>query len=161
MAKSFTHELRYDGATIEQVWTMLGDPAFREEVCQFQGVARQDITITPGGTGMYVKVDQVQISRGLPSFATKFIGDEINIVQEENWSSPVAADLTVTIPDKPGEMTGTVALVEENGGVTETVSVTAKVSIPLVGGKIEGLILDMLQKALRAENKVGRDWLAR
>ena len=34
----------------------------------------------------------------------------------------------------------------------ETVDLTIKVSIPLVGGKIEGLIADLLLKALKAEN---------
>ena len=33
-------------------------------------------------------------------------------------------------------------------------------NIPLVGGKIEGLIADLLSKALRAEHQVGVDWLA-
>ena len=36
-----------------------------------------------------------------------------------------------------------------------------KVGIPLVGGKIESLIADLLPKALKAENNVGRDYLAR
>lgn len=160
MAKSFSHELRYDGATIDQVAAMLADPAFREQVCDYQGVTRHDIVITPSGSGKTVKVDQVQAARGIPSFATKFVGDEINIVQEEQWSSPSEADLTVTIPGKPGDMRGTVRLVEVDGGVTETVAVTVKVGIPLVGGKIEGLIADLLIKALKAENKVGRDYLA-
>ena len=31
-----------------------------------------------------------------------------------------------------------------------------RVGIPLVGGKIEDLIADLLRKALRAENRVGR-----
>ena len=35
----------------------------------------------------------------------------------------------------------------------------AKVNIPLVGGKIEGLITDLISKALREEKKVGRAWL--
>ena len=33
------------------------------------------------------------------------------------------------------------------------------VGIPLVGGKIEGLIADLLSKALRAEHRVGVGWL--
>ena len=33
--------------------------------------------------------------------------------------------------------------------------------IPLVGGKIEGLVADMLHKALEAEHEVGRDYLSR
>ena len=35
------------------------------------------------------------------------------------------------------------------------------VNIPLVGGKIEKLIGDMLRKALRKEEKVARDYLSR
>jgi hypothetical protein len=35
-----------------------------------------------------------------------------------------------------------------------------KVNIPLVGGKIEGFISDMLLRALKAENKVGVRWLS-
>jgi hypothetical protein len=34
------------------------------------------------------------------------------------------------------------------------------VSIPLVGGKLEGLIGDLLAAALRTEERVGRRWLA-
>jgi hypothetical protein len=36
-----------------------------------------------------------------------------------------------------------------------------KVNLPLVGGKIESLIADLLRKALRAENRVGQGYLAR
>jgi hypothetical protein len=66
----------------------------------------------------------------------------------------------VLIPGKPGQMNGTVTLREENGTTTETVDMEVRVSIPLVGGKIESLIADLLRKALRAENAVGRQYLA-
>jgi hypothetical protein len=82
-------------------------------------------------------------------------------VQQESWTSATDADITVTIPGKPGEMTGTATLVESGGVTTETVDLTIKVSIPLVGGKIEGLISDLLLKALKVENRVGRDYLSR
>ncbi|MGO4255878.1 DUF2505 domain-containing protein [Marmoricola sp. RAF53] len=161
MGKRIKHELRYDGATLEQVHAMLADPAFREEVCEYQRYPRRTVTIVPAGAGMTVKVDQHRPADHVPSFARKLVGDEINILQEEEWSSPVAGRLTVTIPGKPGEMKGTIALVADATGVTETVDVEAKVSIPLIGGKLEGFIGDMLLKALKAENKVGTAWLDR
>jgi len=40
------------------------------------------------------------------------------------------------------------------------VNLSVKVNIPLVGGKVEGLIADLLRKALRAEHAVGVEWLA-
>ena len=58
-------------------------------------------------------------------------------------------------------MVGTIRLSESGGTTTETVDLDIKVGIPLVGGKIEGLVADMLLKALRTEQKVGRDYLSR
>lgn len=160
MAKKVRYELRYDGATPGQVYEMLADHAFRERVCEYQRYPRREITIVPQGTGMTVKVDQHRPATEVPSFARKLVGQELNIVQQETWSDPTAAELHVSIPGKPGDMRGTVELHGDDHGTTEVVAVEVTASIPLIGGKIEGLIGDMLGKALRAENKVGRDWLA-
>jgi hypothetical protein len=160
MSKRLKHDLTYD-APMSEVAEMLADTSFREEVCDFQGVKHAMVSIDSDDNGMEVTIDQVQAAQGIPSFARKFVGDEINIVQQESWSSPTEGDITVTIPGKPGEMKGTARLVESDGVTTETVDLTVKVNIPLVGGKIEGLIADLLLKALKAENKVGRDYLSR
>jgi uncharacterized protein DUF2505 len=160
MAKRINYDMRYDGATPEQVHAMLADPAFREAVCEYTGFPRREVTITPDGAGMQVKIDQHRPASEVPGFARKFVGDEINIVQDEIWTSATNASLAVTIPGKPGHMNGTIELVGDSTGTTEVVAVDVKVSIPLVGGKIADFIGDMLTKALRAENKVGRDWLA-
>jgi hypothetical protein len=160
MSKRLVHELVYD-APVDRVTAMLADPAFREEVCVYQGVLRQTITVEPVGEGVHVTIDQWQRTAGMPSFAKKIVGDETNIVQREIWTTPVLGDITVEIPGKPGDMTGTARLEEKGGRTVETVDLTIKVGIPLVGGKIEGLIADLLLKALQAENKVGRDYLSR
>lgn len=161
MSKKVRYELRYDGASPEQVYAMLSERDFRDAVCEFQRFPRRDVTITTTSAGMDVRVDQHRPATEVPSFARKFVGDEINIVQTESWSSTTSASLHVTIPGKPGDMLGTVTLNSVDGGTTEVVEVEVKASIPLVGGKIEGVIADMLGKALRAENKVGRDWLSK
>ena len=160
MSKRIQHELTYD-APVADVAAMLRDPAFREEVCDYQRVISKKVTVTPEGEGMEVVIDMVQPARGIPSFAQKFVGDTINIVQTESWSSATQGDITVTIPGKPGDMKGTARLTESGSGTVETVDLTVKVAIPLVGGKLEGLIAGLLEKALVAENTVGREWLSR
>jgi hypothetical protein len=160
MAKNLTHELTYD-APADAVAAMLADPAFREEVCEYQGVLRHSVSIERSGDGMEVLIDQVQAAHGIPSFASKFVGDEINIVQRETWASMDQSRIKVTIPGKPGEMAGSGRLDDSGGSTIQVVSLDIKVGIPLVGGKIEGLISDLLLKALKAENKVGRDYLSR
>jgi hypothetical protein len=160
MTRTLVHDLTYD-APADAVTAMLADRAFREEVCDFQGALRKTVFIEPVGEGMHVTIDQWQATSGVPSFAKRIVGDETNIVQREIWSTPLLGDISVSIPGKPGDMTGSVRIAEANGVTTETVSLTVKVGIPLVGGKLEELIAGLLLKALKAENKVGRDYLSR
>ena len=159
MSKRVQHDLTYD-APAGEVLAMLQDAAFRERVCDATGVLRHTVTVTPKGNATEVLIDQVQAAAGLPGFAKKLVGDEINIVQKETWTDDTHADVEVTIPGKPGHMTGTIDLTESGGRTTERVDLEIKVNIPLVGGKIEGLIADMLLKALKTENTVGRDYLS-
>ena len=160
MAKRITHVMTYD-ATLAEVAAMLADADFRREVCERQHVLRSQVDVEPDGDGKRVRIEQFQAADGIPSFARKFVGDEIHIVQTESWGSADRADVTVSIPGKPGDMSGSAVLEESAGRTTETVDLTVKVGIPLVGGKIEGLIADLLLKALRTEEKVGHEWLAR
>jgi len=160
MATKLSYDLTYD-APLTDVGEMLMDPAFREEVCDAQGVLRHTVTVAQEGGGMKVVVDQVQSAEGIPGFARKFVGDEINLIQTEQWSDIETGDVEVVIPGKPGHMRGTIRLRESGGTTTETVDMEIKVGIPLVGGKIESLIADLLRKALKSENAVGRSYLAR
>jgi len=159
--KKVSEELRYDGATLDEVHEMLATTAFREEVCDSQGVTRHTVQIKRDGRGMTVEIDQIQAAQGLPGFARKVVGDEINIVQTEDWTTPAKGNIHLSIPGKPGEMSGTALLTEDPDGTTETVNLSVKVNVPVVGGKIEGLIAGLLSKALRAEHKVGVKWLQR
>ncbi len=158
--KKVQQVLRYDGATIAQVREMLDTAAFREAVCDFQQVLRKEVSITVDGGTTSVRIDQYQGTERVPSFAKKLVGHEIHILQTEEWHAADRADVHLEIPGKPGRMHGTAVLAETDGGVTETVDLTIEVNIPLIGGKIEGFIGELLGKALRAEQKVGRDWLA-
>lgn len=160
MSTGFRYDLTYD-APVDAVTAMLADRAFREEVCDFIGVTRKSVVIEPVGDGLHVTIDQWQPTGRVPSFAKKFVGEEVNIVQREIWTTPLLGDIAVTIPGKPGDMNGTARISEAQGVTTESIEMTVKVGIPLIGGKIESYIASMLGKALKAENIVGREYLAR
>jgi hypothetical protein len=158
VATTLTYDLTYDAPMIA-VGEMLMDAAFREQVCDAQLALRKSVSVGQDGGGMKVVVDMVQASEGMPGFARKFVGDEIQLVQTEYWSDIETARVEVVIPGKPGQMKGTVTVRESGGTTTETVQMEIRVGIPLVGGKIESLIADLLRKALRVENAVGRQYL--
>ena len=155
MSTKLTKKLTYD-ATAEAVAAMLDDTGFREEVLERQRVVRGSATID----GDVVTIEQVRSADDIPSFAKKFVGDEILIVQTENWTSPTAADVRLTIPGKPGEAVGTLEVVESGGTTTESIDLDLTVKIPLVGGKIEQLIAGIISSALDVEQRAGRAWLS-
>ncbi|MDP9824162.1 DUF2505 domain-containing protein [Nocardioides massiliensis] len=157
----FREELTYD-ADVARVRAMLAEEDFRAQVCDAQHVLARTVSITPhgDGAGMQVRVEQQQPADKIPAFAQKIVGRTIDIVQEETWHDATSADLLVTIPGKPGRLSGTIRLEETASGTREVVEGDVKVSIPVVGGKLEKLIGQLLGSALRAENRVGRAWLA-
>lgn len=155
MGKRVVKELHYE-APVDAVVAMLTDQAFREQVLERQRVLRGSVTID----GEQVRIEQVQHAEGIPSFARKLVGDEITILQQERWTTPTSGDIHVSIPGKPGDMRGTAVLTETDTGTLETVDLEVTVHIPLVGGRIEGLIADMLSRAMDKEHEVGVEWLA-
>lgn len=160
MSRQLLHRLTYD-APAAAVAEMLADPEFRKEVCAAQRVTRADVSVERIGDHLEVVVDQWQHTAGVPSFARKFVGEETNVVQAESWATPLLGDIVVTLPGKPGDIRGTATLTESDGVTTETVDLTIKVGIPLIGGKLEDLLRDLMTKALEAENAAGRAYLSR
>lgn len=159
--KSVTVELRYPGRTVEEVRAMLADPEFRQAVCTYQQVEDSAVSIEEYDDGsMTVDLDRTYGTNLVPSFARKFVGATIDLVQREEWVSPTQATFEVAIPGKPGEMNGTAVLAQAGADAVETVTMHATVNIPFVGGKLEDLIAGLLRDAFRAENKVGVKWLA-
>ena len=150
----FQHTAAYDAPPAE-VQAMLTDPAFREKVC----VAVKSVDYSVDVEGSTVTVHHTQRVRKVPAFAAKLVGETIQIHQVEQWSTG-EAKLELTIPGKPGHLLGTILLTPNGAGTTYRVDGELKVSIPLVGGKLEGLIEKLLKMFLTREGEVGQKWLA-
>jgi hypothetical protein len=81
-------------------------------------------------------------------------------VQRETWSASDDADFTMEIPGRPGQVRGRITLRDTADGCEELFAGEVKVQVPLVAGKLEKLLADILGRALRREGGVGADWLA-
>ncbi len=158
-AMKIRHEITYD-APATDVWTMLSDPAFRQKSCEAMGVLSCTIAIDLVGHGMNVRIDQVQPTEGIPSFAKTFAGDKTEVIQVEEWSDRTSATLSVKTPGKPTEINGTLTLVEQDGRTVEVFEGEVKVKVPLIGGKLEGLMGNLFTKGMDKEHGAGVAWLA-
>lgn len=149
------------------VYAMLCDPAFRAQVAQAadpEGAGSYEVDVVPatdGSGGATATLDLHLPTTGMPGAVRKAVGGEIHVEQEERWTSPVLATMTVTMPGKPGQVRGTITLTEVDGGRTEqTLDADVKVGIPLVGGRVEKLIGQILGNILKTQQTEGTRWLA-
>jgi uncharacterized protein DUF2505 len=158
-AMKIRHQLRYE-ASPDDVFAMLSDRAFRERVCAAMNVVSSDISIQEIGQGLTIRIDMNQRTTGLPSVARKFTGDETRIIQTERWTGGRVADLEVEIPGKPGRIHGRTTLTADGDGTIESFEGETKVNLPLIGGKLEGLIQGLFVHGMDAEHRVGTAWLS-
>jgi hypothetical protein len=159
MELSHTHRYAASAAEVQQ---MLTDRAFRERVCERLGAVSFEVTATGTGPGAEVLVRQTQAMNGAPAIATRLTGDTVTLEQRESWRSATAADLAITLPGKPVELRGgTLTLTDRaDGGCEQVVSGDLKVKVPLVGGKLESLLSDVLREAVARQAQEGDAWLA-
>ncbi len=154
----FRHELSY-AAPPAAVFAMLADPAFREASAAAQDVHSAEVTLEPSADGFSLTVDQMQRTDDLPSFARAFAGDSTRAVQIEEWADASGGTLRIDAPGKPSEMIGTIRLEADGDGTREVVELDVRVKVPLVGGKLEKLLVEKVRKGMDVEHEVGTAWL--
>jgi hypothetical protein len=148
-----THEVRYD-ASVDDVYAMLTDPAFREKASWAQGATSVSVSVDEDA----VRIDMVSPNDDVPGFARKIAGESVHAIQAEAWSDHEAA-FSITTPKVPAGIRGRRSLVTDGQGCLDTFDGEAKATIPLVGGKIERLIAERLKEGWDVEHTIGVAWL--
>lgn len=152
------HELTY-AASPAEVYEMRADPEFRARVCEAMDTVRHEVTVDDETGPFTISVDMVQHTKGMPSFAKKFVGDQTRVIQTERWTTLEAGHIEVEIPGKPGHIRGTLSLTEVAEGSVYCFDGEARINIPLIGGKIEGLIQKLFIEGMDTEQRVAAAWL--
>ena len=95
---------------------------------------------------------------GVPGFLTKFLPADGRVVQTDTWGPAVdgvrSGTWVADTPGSPADVRGTMRLEPAPNGSTYVVEGSAKVSIPLIGGKAENLVVQMTQKLTAKEVEV-------
>jgi hypothetical protein len=97
---------------------------------------------------------------GIPGFLTKFLPADGRVTQTDRWGAAQGGVRSGTwvadTPGSPAKVQGTMRLEPSGTGCAYVVEGTAKVSIPLVGGKAEGIVVGMTVKITAKEADVLR-----
>jgi hypothetical protein len=145
----------YD-ADVETVYSLISDPDFIER--KYVAIGGKDVaadrTETDEGGCEVVTTRTVTID--LPGFAKKVLTPNQTTVQNEVWSAARADGVRVCtyhVDSKgaPARISGKHTLVAGNGGTDHHLEIEIKVSIPLIGGKIEKFAGDTGRADLAAQ----------
>jgi len=157
-AMKFTCSVRYD-ASPDEVYAMLTDPAFRTKVMEAQNARSCEVSVDASS----IAIDAVTPNDGIPGFAKAFAGETTRSITTEKWresGGERVADFTVDTPGKPPSISGLRRLVADGTGTLDTFEAEAKAKVPLIGGKIENLIVSQFKDGTAKERLVGEAWLA-
>ncbi len=72
---------------------------------------------------------------------------------------PRRGTISIETPGKPTSIKGTLTLTESGGRTTETMEAEVKVKVPLIGGKLESLMADLVASGMDKEQTAGAAWL--
>ncbi|MFL6156604.1 MAG: DUF2505 domain-containing protein [Marmoricola sp.] len=152
------HDLTYAAAPAA-VLAMLTDPEYWDKVAVATGAISSTATVADDGGATRVVVDQEQAVVGVPSFAKKFVGDSTRAITTQVWSGQ-SASFTVDTPGKPTSINGRAQLTASGDSTVLTYDLDVKASVPLIGGKLEKLVIELTTAGFDKEQSVGAAWLA-
>jgi len=146
-------------ASPDQVFALVSDPQFREESCVRQGATDHAVSVTTEGDTTIVEITRTMPS-DMPDFIKKLTGDSVTVVQVEKWGPADAsgnrtADVSVDVQGQPARMIGTSTIAAQGDTTIMTLEGDVKVSLPLIGRRIEPEVAKAISASLRDEVEYG------
>ncbi|TCC30944.1 DUF2505 domain-containing protein [Kribbella speibonae] len=153
----------YD-ASPEEVFAMITDVTFQEQVFQRLQAQSYDVVVGDDGDDLAVQLHwQTQVS-DVPVVARRFVGNTLELEQSKVWHRPDAdgarlAEVRGALTGVPVKLTGTTRIVPEGRGTTQAFDLHVIASVPVVGTRLELLVAEAVRVRLEKKFEVAWSWL--
>lgn len=118
-----------------------------------------------GASGARLRLRHTVPVQFLPSVIRRFTGDDLVLDRLETWAPRAAGGyegtVEVTVRGLPGSLSGTQRLTDSGDGSVTELDGRASVPVPMLSGRIEGIVDEQVSGLLDAEDAFTRRWLAR
>ena len=156
----FTHRAEYP-ATADEVWAVMSTQDFQDAKCEATTTGDWSSEVSRTGDKTRFTSERVLPTDDLPDIARSFVGSTLTVAEIQTWGPPAAdgtrtADLQVHIKGAPMTLKGTVRLSPNGSGSIQAIEGELKVSVPLIGGKLEKAASGPLAMAAQTETDLLR-----
>lgn len=160
--QTFEDQQRYD-LPADALLVHYTDPGFLQR--KYEALGRQDIRLLENTrTAQRVRLRfaySEAMDMPLPDFARKFMPERQQIEQTVEWDLVARTGrLGVDAKGSPAKLDATMQLAAAGSGCVNTIRWTVAVSVPLLGGKLEKLLVEGLRLKARRDQDVTRQMLA-
>ncbi|MFC0115232.1 DUF2505 domain-containing protein [Kibdelosporangium aridum] len=160
MPSRMEHRARF-AAPADSVYAAVVDPAFLTDRLEALGGNNASVVDrTESAQATTFRVRQGLAAEHLPSAVRTLLKGDLVVDRTETWRPDKTGSVKASVQGVPGEINGTTRLSDVDGGTEWVTSLEVKVSIPLVGGKIEKSIGEQVLKLLANEAAFTEKWLA-
>ena len=143
------------GADVETVFRLMSDPDFMTR--KYEAIGAADVAIDAEGRGGSLhRTTKRKVTVDLPGFAKKVMQPTNTVIQDDDWAEATAdgrrvCTYSVEVQGVPSRIDGTVTLSPDGDGTRQDVVAEVKVSIPLLGGRLEKFAVESGVKTLQDE----------
>lgn len=160
MSTKFSNTDHYD-ATPDQIMAMLSDAGYPD--AKYKDLGDVSFTVSQheaSDNGLNVTVDR-QVASNLPDLAKKALGETTKMKQTEVWRKDGDSYVgNMTIEASPVTITVNNTIKPSGGGSDWTSDFEIKAGVPLVGGKIEKMVMEETKTTLPKEKTFNDNWLS-
>jgi hypothetical protein len=159
MSTRFEHRATFSSPA-GTVHSTLVDRAFLEERLRVLGGKGAALTAHDvSGDEVTLRLRQGVDADRLPGAVKAILKGDLIVEREERWSGRSSTG-RATISGVPGEINSRTTLTDRGDGCELVTAAEVRVGIPLIGGKLEGVIAEQVGKLLAAESEFTGTWLA-
>jgi hypothetical protein len=93
----------------------------------------------------------------IPAFASKFVGDTVQVVQEDVWDLEAATGhLSIAVQKMPAQVSATMRVVADAQGCANVMQWTVQCGVPLLGAKLEKMVADEMRSKAAVDLEISR-----
>ena len=135
-------------ATAANAFAVLSSKEFLTQLAHDTGALDSNVDVSSDSSGAVTIKNVRTFPAEVPSYAKSLVGDTITVTEIQEWGPPTedgtrVGTFSVDFGGAPAKFGGTLSLTG-NDPCTSTTSGTVKASLPLVGGKVESLIIEQI-----------------
>lgn len=152
-------------ASPEEVFAIITDPTFHEQVCERTRALSYDVTVGRTNGDTLVRIRREMPGTDLPEVARRLVGRTLVVVQTRIWhpaepDGARQADIEGGVPGASVRLSGRTRITPEGESTTEAIELEVTSSVPLIGKRLERVVADAISFGLNTKFEVAWSWLA-